>query len=412
MPSRAVPITMDGTIADGYHRAQPIQLAQITMPLYLTFALMFCCFTSITASRVMLSLYALGLGAAPLAVGILFAAFYAFPLLLSWPVGRLADRIGSRWLLLFGACSGICGMSMPYFFRELGALYFGATTLGLAFTCYNVLLHNLVGLISKPHERTLNFSNASIVGASTLLAGPLIAGWAIDLSGPAVACLYSAALSLAAAAMLVIWGKALPGGSGHAASAGSVRDTLNDPAIVKILITSSLVQVGQDLYQFYMPIYGHSIGLSASAIGTVLAGFASAYFVVRFVMAHLIARVGEERLLAWAFYLAAAGFLLVPFFQNTVALAAVSFMFGLGMGCGQPITTMLMFNRSAAGRSGETFGLRQTTNNLMRVTMPTVFGFIASAFGLLPVFCVSALLMGAGGLITLPPRADRNGGDR
>ena len=65
--------------------------------------------------------------------------------------------------------------------------------------------------------------------------------------------------------MLVMWGKALPGGSGHAASAGSVRDTLNDPAIVKILITSSLVQVGQDLYQFYMPIYGHSIGLSASA---------------------------------------------------------------------------------------------------------------------------------------------------
>ena len=212
--------------------------------------------------------------------------------------------------------------------------------------------------------------------------------------------------------MLALWGKALPGGSGHTASAGSVRDTLKDPAIVKILITSSLVQVGQDLYQFYMPIYGHSIGLSASAIGTVLAGFASAYFVVRFVMAHLIARVGEERLLAWAFYLAAAGFLLVPFFQNTVALAAVSFMFGLGMGCGQPITTMLMFNRSAAGRSGETFGLRQTTNNLMRVTMPTVFGFIASAFGLLPVFCVSALLMGAGGLITLPPRADRNGGDR
>ena len=27
---------------------------------------------------------------------------------------------------------------------------------------------------------------------------------------------------------------------------------------------------GQDLFQFYMPIYGHSVGLSASAIGVVL----------------------------------------------------------------------------------------------------------------------------------------------
>jgi MFS family permease len=379
-------------------------------PLYLTFALMLCCFTSITAARVMLSLYALSLGAKPLAVGILFAAFYAFPLLLSWPVGKLSDRIGSRWLLVFGSGTGACGMLMPYFFHALPALYIAATTMGLAFTFYNVLLQNMIGLLSKPAERTRNFSNASIVGATTLLSGPLVAGWSIDHAGPAAACLYVVALSLAGTFMLLLWGKALPGGSGRVASAVSVRSTLKDPAIVKILITSSLVQVGQDLYQFYMPIYGHSIGLSASAIGTVLAGFAGAYFVVRFVMPHLIARFGEERLLAYAFYLAAAGFLLVPFFKNAVSLAMVSFMFGLGMGCGQPITTMLLFNRTPEGRSGETFGLRQTTNNLLRVTMPSVFGLIASAFGLLPVFCLSALLMAAGGEITRPKRTDREGG--
>ena len=381
-------------------------------PLYLTFALMLCCFTSVTASRVMLSLYALSLGAGPLAVGILFAAFYAFPLALSWPVGKFSDRIGSRWLLFFGAGSGACGMLMPYFFREMAALYFAAVTMGLAFTFYNVLLQNLVGLLSKPAERTRNFSNSSIVGATTLLTGPLVAGLAIDHSGPAVACLYSAALSVVAAALLLIWGNVLPGGSRHAASASSVRNTLRDPAILKILVTSSLVQAGQDLYQFYMPIYGHSIGLSASAIGTVLAGFAGAYFVVRFFTPHLIARWGEERLLAYAFYLSAMGFLLVPFFKSAAALAAISFMFGLGMGCGQPITTMLLFNRSAEGRSGETFGLRQTTNNLMRITMPTVFGFIASGFGLLPVFCISALLMAAGGEITRPKRARRSDGGK
>jgi predicted MFS family arabinose efflux permease len=197
----------------------------------------------------------------------------------------------------------------------------------------------------------------------------------------------------------------LPGGGSHAAPAGGVRDTLRDPAMLKILVMSSLVQVGQDLFQFYMPIYGHEIGLSGSAIGTVLAAFASAYFVVRFVMARLIARLGEEGLLAYAFYLAAIGFMLVPFFKSPIALAVVAFTFGLGMGCGQPITTMLLFSRSPSGRSGETFGLRQTTNNVVRVTAPTLFGFIASAFGLFPVFCISALLMGAGGLITRPAAA-------
>src|ERR1043165_896273 len=132
-----------------------------SVPLYLTFALMFCCFTSITASRVMLSLYALSLDATPLAIGLLFAGFYAFPLLLSWPAGRLSDRMGSRWLLFFGSCCGVCGMLVPYFFHHLRALYIAATSMGLAFTFYNVLLQTLIGLLSKPPELTRNFSNSS-----------------------------------------------------------------------------------------------------------------------------------------------------------------------------------------------------------------------------------------------------------
>ena len=99
--------------------------------------------------------------------------------------------------------------------------------------------------------------------------------------------------------------------------------------------------------------------------------------------------------------------MLVPLFTHGVMLALVSFVFGLGMGCGQPITTMLMFSRSAAGRSGETLGLRLTANNLMRVTGPTVFGFVASAFGLASVFGISAVVMAAGGWLSRQRRVNR-----
>jgi MFS family permease len=371
-------------------------------PLYLTFALMLCCYSSISSARVILSLFALDLGAQPSAVGLLVATFYAFPLLLSWPVGVLSDRLGSRWLLLFGASCGACGMLIPYFFRALPALYIAGFTIGLSFTFYNVLLQNLVGLLSTPHDRTKNFSNSSMFGAATLFIGPLIGGFAIDHSGYANACFYSMALASTAVVLLAVWGGALPGGHGHAAPRASIRDMLKDPGMLRILATSSLVQMGQDLFQFYLPIYGHGIGLSASAIGAVLASFAGAYFVVRIIMPRLIARLGEEALLGYSFYVAAAGFVLVPFFKSEMALGVVAFMFGCGMGCGQPITTMLLFSRSAEGRSGETFGLRQTTNNVVRVTAPSLFGFIASAFGLLSVFGISAFMMGIGGMLTRP----------
>ena len=261
-------------------------------PLYLTFALMLFGFASISSARVALSLYALELGASPSAVGLLVGSLYVFPLLISWPVGRYADRVGSRWPLLFAAVCGGCAMLIPYFVRELAALYVTSALLGIAFTLYNVLLPNVVGLVSKPEEHARNFSNASLVGSATMFAGPLLAGIAIDLSGHATAFLYLAMLPVAAAVALVARGGTLPGGSRPSGPARSIRDTLSDPAMLRVLVTSSLVQVGQDLYNFYIPLHGHRMGLSASAIGGLLATLSVASFVVRTFLPRLVARFG------------------------------------------------------------------------------------------------------------------------
>ncbi len=114
-------------------------------------------------------------------------------------------------------------------------------------------------------------------------------------------------------------------------------------------------------------------------------------------------------MLSNAFSCSAIAFVLVPFTGNTVLLAIVSFVFGLGMGCGQPITTILLFSRSAEGRSCETLGLRLAANNLMRALGPAVFGFVASATGLLPVFWISALMMGVGGQMSRPKNVEKPG---
>ena len=70
---------------------------------------------------------------------------------------------------------------------------------------------------------------------------------------------------------------------------------------------------------------------------------------------------------------------LIPLFQNAAVLALASCMFGLGMGVGQPIITMLMFSRSVEGLSGEALGLRMPVNHLTKMIGRVVFGYIASA---------------------------------
>jgi MFS family permease len=365
-------------------------------PLHVTFALMLFGFCSINAARILFSLYALHLGASATAVGLLVGTFYIFPVLISWPVGRYSDRVGSRGLLLAGAAFGTAAMVIPFFMREVAALFIAAILMGIAFTLYNVILPNLVGLLSGPAERARNFGNSSLVGGLSMVAGPLVAGVAIDLAGHALASLLFVTLSLVVAVLVVFGGASLPGGAARSAAATGSRGSLADRGMTRVLATSSLVQIGQDLYQFYIPVHGHAVGLSASAIGGVLSLYAVASFVVRLLMPKLVTKLGEERVLRDSFYFAAFGFILAPFCESVLALAAVSFLFGLGIGCGQPITTMLIFSRSPEGRTGETFGLRQTVNNILRLACPPLFGFVVTAFGLPAVFLLSAAMMGGG----------------
>jgi MFS family permease len=377
------------------------------MFIYFTYALVLFSFTSRHASLVLLTLYALKFGARPFAVGILAATFSVLPMLLSWQVGKLADRFGSRWTLLFGAAGGACGMLVPYYFPGLPALYIAGVMNGFLIAFSSVSVHNLVGLLSEPHNRALNFSNLTLMTSAGAFLGPLFAGFAIDQSGHAATCLYIVLLSLVPVTMLTLWGGALPGGSRETHPSRSVREMLTGSGLWRILATSSLMMSGIALFHFYMPVYGSSIGLSASAIGVVIATYSAAAFIVRLILPRLIARLGEEKVLAYALFLAAAGFMLTPFFNSYRMLALASFIFGFGMGCIDPVTIMLTFSNSVEGRSGEALGMRITINQLTGTIIPVVFGVIGSAFGAFPVFWLNALMLASGGAFNMPRRIGR-----
>jgi predicted MFS family arabinose efflux permease len=157
------------------------------------------------------------------------------------------------------------------------------------------------------------------------------------------------------ALVLVVYGRHLPAGGGKraAAASSSLRERLSDKAVMGIILITTLVQIGQDLFMFYMPIYGHGIGLSASAIGAILASFATASSLVRLVLPPLIKRIGEEKLLASTFAVAALSFVLLPLSEHALVLGVISFCFGLGMGCGMPITMMMLPSCAPEGRSAK-----------------------------------------------------------
>lgn len=369
-------------------------------PIYLVLTLALLNLAAVHGGRMLLALYALKLGAQPFAVGVLASAFSVVPLLLSWLVGRLADRFGSRWLLTFAGIGIACGMLVPYFVPSMPALYVASATMGVSLTAQAISTQNLIGSLGHADQRARDFSNFAMVAAVATSVGPMLSGFSIDHMGFGYACLNLVGLALVSVVLLGIGGGVLPGGNRHAARAGSFKDMLADPNLMRVLASSSLVMLGTDLFQFYLPIYGHGIGLSASAIGVILASFAVAAFAVRLFMPRLIALSNEETVLFYSFGLAVVGFALIPFFQSAVVLCGISLVLGLGLGCGAPITMALTYSQSPQGRSGEALGLRFAANHLARVIGPLLAGSIGSAFGLIPVFLMNALLMASGSLIS------------
>jgi len=370
-------------------------------PLFFSYAVSFFASTSVRGGRVALPLYALSLGASPFTVGLLAAAFSVMPMLLAVQTGRLSDRFGSRRPLALGITGGALGMLVPFFYNSMPALFFAALMNGLAFSFYGVSLQNAVGLMSTAETRVKNFATLTLIVSVASFTGPLFAGVAMDHLGPSATCLVLALLTVVPVMMLVFKGGVLPRGTGKPIPPGEgLLKSLKQPGLGRILAISSLMLSGFELFMFYIPVYAHSLGMSGTTIGVILASFATASFVVRLAVPRLLNRFGLERVLTGAFLLSALMFFMVPFFQSAVALCVVAFIFGLGVSVGQPITMSMSFTNAADGRSGEAMGIRQTVNHVTRIIGPTLFGTLGTAFGLYAVFWTNALMLVAGGMVS------------
>ena len=374
------------------------------MPISLVMLVVLLNMSALRGSKVLVSLFALELGAPQVMLGVIVALYSLCPMLLALYAGKLTDRLGVRWPLALGSLGIALSLILPGALPTLHMLYLSALMIGASHVFYNVSIQNLIGMLSTPETSTRNFSNFSLMMAVGGLSGPLIAGFAIDSVGHAFAYFCLAVTPLTSAAIMFKSHKHLAGlRSGKSKSseeAGYSVGLLGNAPLRRALITSGILLTAIDLFQFYMPIYGHSIGLSASAIGTILAMFSAASFVVRVIMPRLVARFGDEQVLVVSIFVSAGTYLLFPLVESGVLLGAIAFLLGLGTGCGQPLTLMLAYSRAPAQRSGEVIGLRMTINNLTHLLVPLFFGAVGSALGLAPVFLANAVMLGAGGMIS------------
>jgi MFS family permease len=378
------------------------------MTIYLIILLAFLTHVGFAGSRLAVPLFAVDQGATPFVVGTAFALYAAFPVVLALPAGRMTDRLGFKTPLVFGTGGVFIALILPLIWPSMMTIYFTASLIGLAFMALQLGTQTLAGAIANPADRARNFSLLSLGFALANFSGPLLTGFLIDHIGYRWT-FGAIALPLVPAIIVSLMGSRwIPKvHSRPEAVRGGMFDLLKIRALRNTLIASGIVSGAWDVYQFFMPVYGRSLNLSATAIGVVMSAFAISIILVRIVLPYIVRRSGEVELLTYAMFVAAAAFCLFPFFESPWTLAAVSFLLGLACGCGQPLSMTLVFNASPKERAGEATGMRITVNQLTHFAIPLLFGVVGSVVGFAAVFFTNAAGLVLGGYMSWRNHAKR-----
>lgn len=357
---------------------------------------------SLRGSKIVVSLNALDLGASSLVVGTLAALYSALPLVLAVYAGRIIDSVGVRLPQVLGTLCMAVGLAVPFFLPTLAGLIACPTLVGLGHVFFQIAQQTLIASYGKGAERTRNISLFSLGQSAGAFLGPAVAGAAIDHVGARESfALFAAVAVIPAIAMLATRSLVPPRTPASSEpEAKSALDLLENPTLRRVFVMSGVTLTAVELLTFYFPIYGRSIGLSATWIGAVLASYAAAGFAVRVVMPRLAERYGEAALLTFSLFVSGAIYLVMPFCELPWLLASLAFVMGLGLGSAQPLTTVLVFNLAPERRAAEAMGMRIMVNRLTQVAVPLVFGGMGAAGGALAVFLANAAFLLAGGALS------------
>ena len=363
--------------------------------------------TSFKGSRVIVSLYAIDLGAPTVAIGLLFSMYALFPVFVSIYAGRVSDRYGARPPMILGAAGLFIGLLLPYCFPSIVTLYVSSALIGCCYIFYTVSMQHTIGTFGSGQDRTRNYSYYALGMGLTALIGPTLTGFSIDNMGYRDTYLMLSVFPSIPLLFFIFGSRWLPRHPVQAKSEEKHRmaDLLKEKPLRRALIASGIVETGMELFNFYVPIYGRQIGLTATQIGIILGSFACAMLIVRTAMPHLVKRSSEEGVLGLSLIIGAAACLIFPMLESFHTLMGVAFLFGLGLGCASPLSMVLAYNRAPSGRSGEAMGIRQTVNKGIELVMPVVFAAVGTAFGIVAVFWSNGALLVAGSVLM---RADAN----
>jgi MFS family permease len=356
-----------------------------------------CMHAAMAGVRMAAPLIALRDGHSEASVGVLMALFALTQVFLALPAGRFADRYGFKRPMMLSMCVAFAGTVAAVAWPIFPVLCFSALTTGGAVGCASIAMQRHVGRVAQtPTQLRQAFSWMAIGPAIANFVGPFTAGLVIDHVS------YRAAFFTMALLPLTTWLWIRPLDElppiVHEPSRKGERawDLWAEPTFRRLLLVNWFIASSWDVHTFMVPVIGHERGMSASAIGTILGGFAVAAALVRVALPIVASRVQEWQLVAGVMIATAILFAIYPLMPVAAAMGVCSILLGVALGSVQPMVMSMLHQITPEHRHGEAVAMRLMAINVSSVAMPMMIGVLGSAVGVSGVFWLVGAWVGGG----------------
>lgn len=352
-----------------------------------------------SGNRFIFTLHSVALGASPMEIGLLLGVLMLGPMLLSVHFGRWSDRMGYTRLCAIGLAMLFSAGMIAAAGAAMPLLYVASALTGSGYMLAHVAMMNAIGKAKPAGELMGAFSVVAMTFSLSALAGPLISGFVIDQLGYAAAYLAMAMFACASAALLWWAARRYSVVPAPAASHAGARvfDLLEDRGLRPVFLVTGLLSMAWDMFIFLAPLHGVAAGLTATAIGTVVAAFSAGTFAIRLGLPFMSRRLSEWRIMSLTLFVTAVGFVAFPLMHGFWPLAGASFLLGMSLGCSQPVSMSLVYRTSPPHRAGEAVGVRSAITSFCQTTLPMLFGGLGAAVGVVAVFWCASILLLVGG---------------
>jgi DHA1 family inner membrane transport protein len=326
-------------------------------------------------------------------IGLLLGVKALTEAVVSVPLGRLIDRVGTRRAFLAGTAAAGCVALGYTVATSIIALCLLQIALGLSRPLAWVAAQSHVSGMRDGAERAYDTGKMSFVANVGQIVGPLLVGivaHAVDLR---VAFLVLAGHSV----LFFLVGLALPN---LAATPTAVSDKGSSVRDARRMLTLPRMQVSMLLtfvrlwiptaWTSFFPIYlVHEAGQSEAVAGTVVSAMAVMATLVS-AFAGRIAKLGSaERVTAAALAIAAVGLGVAPFSAHGPAVYLSAVLVGVGHGVSLPMLIVLVSEAAPPGQRGLALGLRSSINQAASTLAPTVVAPLIGVTGLVVGFPIA-----------------------